>query len=64
MDEAKELYTQAANCFKLSHDWERASECYMHCVELEPDESDHATYYLDAAHCMKKVNTNKFLQYS
>ena len=36
----------------------------MKCIECEPDETDHASHYLDAAHCMKKVNTNMFLDYS
>ena len=44
--------------------WEKAVECYLKCAELEKEDSDTATHYLEAAHCIKKVNTNKFLEYS
>ena len=66
MDEAKELYSQAANCYKLSKNWERAVESYLKCVECtsEEDSSDTASYYLDAANCIKNVNTNQYLEYS
>jgi hypothetical protein len=41
-DEAKELYSQAANCYKVSQKWEKAVECYLRCVECETEESDTA----------------------
>jgi hypothetical protein len=34
----------------------------MRCIECEEDEGSCATYYGEAAKCMKKVNTNKFLE--
>ena len=65
MDEAKDLYAQAANCFKLSKSWEEATTCYLKCVECSgEDDSDCAGYYLEAAHCIKNANTNKFLEYA
>ncbi len=36
----------------------------MRCVECEKDEGNCAGYYAEAAKCMKKVNTNKFLELS
>ena len=37
----------------------------MRCVECAPGEDgEQAGYYLEAAHCIKNVNTNKFLEYS
>lgn len=36
----------------------------MRCVECEQEEGDCAQYYLEAAHCIKKVNTNQFLEFS
>ena len=65
MDEAKELYAQAANCFKLSKNFEKAVECYQKCVNCSgEDDTEVAGYYLDAAHCIKNVSTNKFLEYA
>ena len=64
MDEAKEIFQQAANCFKLSQQWKRATECYLKCVECEEGDASGATYYMEAAHSIKKVNTSKFLEYA
>ena len=65
MDEAKELFAQAANCYKLSKNWESAADAYLRCIDDSADsDSDQAGYYLEAAHCIKNVNTNKFLEYS
>ena len=36
----------------------------MKCVECEQEEQDYAQHYLEAAHCIKKVNTNLYLEYS
>jgi alpha-soluble NSF attachment protein len=41
-----------------------AVTCYLKCIECEPEESDHANYYLEAAHCIKKVNTERYIEYS
>ena len=66
MDDAKELFQQAANCYKLTKNWERAVQANMRCIECtEPDnDSEQAGYYLEAAHCIKNVSTNKFLSYA
>lgn len=65
MDEAKDLYQQAANFYKLTKNWDRAVDCWLQCVQCSPGEdSDQAQYYMEAAHCIKNVNTNKFLQYA
>lgn len=37
-DDAKELYLQAANCYKLQDDMESALRCYQECIKCE--ESD------------------------
>ena len=37
MDQACELFSQAANCYKLGKNWDRATECYMKCIECSPD---------------------------
>lgn len=67
LDEAKEFYSQAANCFKLAKNWDRAVECYLECVKCtgEEDSSDIAGYYSEAANCLKNShNTNKYLEYA
>jgi alpha-soluble NSF attachment protein len=62
MEEAKELFEKAAGSYKVAQQWEKAVDCYMRCIECEEDEGTCATYYGEAAKCMKKVNTNKFLE--
>ena len=65
MDEAKELFAAAANCFKLTKNGERSAEAYMRCIQCSgDDESDIAGYYLEAAHAIKGLSTNKFLEYA
>jgi alpha-soluble NSF attachment protein len=66
MDEARELFQQAANCYKLSKQWENAVAALMRCVECTPPEDDRETggFYQEAANCIKNVNTNKYLEYS
>jgi alpha-soluble NSF attachment protein len=38
----------------------------MRCIECTApdDDSEQAGYYLEAAHCIKNVSTNKFLNYA
>ena len=66
MEDARELFQQAANCYKLSKNMDRAVDSLMRCIECcaASEDSDQANYYLEAAHCIKNINTNKFLQYS
>ena len=65
MDEAKDLFQQAANCYKLCKDYERAVAALLRCIECSPgEESEQAGFYLEAAHCIKNVSTHKFLEYS
>lgn len=64
MDEAKEIFSQAANCYKIAQQWDRAVECYLKCVECEGNDGSGASYYLEAAHCIKKVNSHKFLEFA
>jgi len=61
-DEAKELFQQAANCYKMSKNWERAVDSYMRCAQCEPEEADGATYLLEAAHCLKKTSITGFVE--
>jgi tetratricopeptide (TPR) repeat protein len=48
-DDAKDLYLQAANCYKLSSDFQNAINCYEKCIECEENEADAATHYREAA---------------
>lgn len=52
-DDAKELYQQAANCYKHAKDPEQAVEMYLKCVECEADEGFKANHFKEAAMCMK-----------
>jgi tetratricopeptide (TPR) repeat protein len=48
-DDSKELYLQAANCYKLSNDFNRALHCYEKCIECEENDADQAVHYREAA---------------
>ena len=61
-DDAKDLYLQAANCFKLSGDFENALKCYEKCIACEENESDSAPHYREAANCIKETDTDKYVQ--
>lgn len=61
-EEARELLSQAANCFKLQQNWQKAIDCYLQCVEYCSEESEHASYLMDAAHCAKKISASKYLE--
>ena len=60
-DEAKELYLQAANCYKLSSDFEKALMCYEKCIACEESEADAAAHYREAAQCIKEHDSDKYV---
>ena len=65
LDEAKELFQQAANCYKLCKNYDLAVACLKRCIECSPgDDSEQAGFLLEAAHNIKNVNTKDFLDYS
>lgn len=66
MEEARELYQQAANCYKLSKEWDDAVSAYMMCVQCTSPDDDRETggYYQEAANCIKNVSTSKYIEYS
>ena len=61
-DEAKDLYLQAANCFKLGQDMDNALKCYEKCIECEESEADCAAHYREAANCIKESDSERYLQ--
>ena len=61
-DEAKELYLQAANCYKLSQDFEKAIHCYEECIRCEESDVDSAPHYREAALCIKEKDQDKYVQ--
>ena len=62
-DDAKELYSQAANCYKHARDTDQALVMYMRCIECEEDDGFKAGYYKEAAMCVKATDTQKYLEY-
>jgi tetratricopeptide (TPR) repeat protein len=62
MDEAKEYYQQAANCFKHAQDPTTAVEMYLKCIECESENSFKANLYRDAAAVCKSTNTEQYIQ--
>ena len=61
-DDAKDLYQQAANCYKHAREPEQAVEMYLKCVECENDDGYAANHYKEAALCMKQHDTQRYLQ--
>ena len=61
-DDAKDLYSQAANCYKHAKDPDQAVEMYLKAIECEADDGFKANYYKEAALCMKGKDTQKYLQ--
>ena len=58
-DKAKDLYQRAGNCFKLSKDFDKAASAYKKCADTEDDVPVASGIYVEAAMCMKKVNTSE-----
>lgn len=61
-DQAKELYQQAANCYKAGRDIEQAVECIMLCLDCEQDPLFQANYLRDAANLIKGTNSDRYLK--
>lgn len=64
MDDAKEFFEQAANCYKHNKDHEKALEMYMKCAECEPNEGFKANYIRDASILIKPIDTQKYIELS
>jgi hypothetical protein len=65
MDEAKELYSQAANCYKMADGMEdRAIEMLNKCADCEEQEQDKANFYKDCAILCKDRDSVKYIEYS
>ena len=62
-DEAKELYQQAANCYKLAQNHEKALECYQKCINCSEQESENAQLYREAANCVKESDPDKYVEF-
>jgi len=63
-DEAKEFFTKAAHCYKLSQNMEKAIECYEKCIKCESSDADAAPHYKEIAICAKELDADKYTQYS
>lgn len=59
-NEAKELFQQAANCYKAGNDRESAVECLMLCIECEPENLFKAGTLSEAAKLIKSTNSTKY----
>lgn len=61
-DEAKDLYLQAANCYKLSGAFDKAIHCYEECIKCEESDVDAAPHYREAAICIKENDQDKYVE--
>jgi len=60
-EEAAEMYTKAANLFKMSKKWDRSGEAYTKAAECHlklQSKHEAATNYIAAANCYKKSNVS------
>ena len=62
-DDAKELYQQAANCYKHARDHKQAIDMYLKCVECEADDGFKANYFKEAALVIKQHDTHRYLEF-
>eukprot|EP00826_Nyctotherus_ovalis_P026316 TRINITY_DN2057_c0_g1_i14.p1 TRINITY_DN2057_c0_g1~~TRINITY_DN2057_c0_g1_i14.p1 ORF type:complete len:220 (+),score=64.90 TRINITY_DN2057_c0_g1_i14:78-737(+) len=61
-ENAKGMYEKAANHFKLAKNFALASEACLKVADCESDEGVAASHYVEAANCMKKINTSEAVQ--
>jgi alpha-soluble NSF attachment protein len=61
MEEAAELFKQAANYFRLAKDYSSSARAFLRCADLLPD--DAAQYFSEAANVVRKVNTGEAVTY-
>eukprot|EP00123_Amoebidium_parasiticum_P009062 comp19205_c0_seq1/m.21940 comp19205_c0_seq1/g.21940 ORF comp19205_c0_seq1/g.21940 comp19205_c0_seq1/m.21940 type:complete len:292 (-) comp19205_c0_seq1:92-967(-) len=56
-EEAADLFTKAANAYKMAKKWREAGDCFTRVAELQKEGSKHesATNYINAATAYKKV---------
>lgn len=66
MDEAKELFQQAANCYKLTKNWEAAVQSLQRCVECTPEGEDRdlGGIYHEMANCVKNTSASQFIKFA
>ncbi|OMJ95734.1 hypothetical protein SteCoe_804 [Stentor coeruleus] len=61
MDEASELFKQAANFYRLAKDFQNSSAAFVKCAECKPEEA--ANYFSEAGNVLRKVNTAEAITY-
>lgn len=64
-EDARELYHQAANAFKLRKDWQKASEAFLRCAfcaQKAQCSDDEASAYQNAGDCLKKINVEEAIE--
>ena len=60
-DDAAELYSKAANLFKVAKNWSEAGKCFEQVAQMHlklKSAHEAATAYSDAANCYKKTDTS------
>ncbi|CAG9334973.1 NAPB_3 [Blepharisma stoltei] len=61
LEEASELYKQAANYYRLGKDYISSARSFCKCAECVPDEA--ANYYSEAGNVVRKVNSADAVSY-
>jgi len=61
-DDAKEFFSQAANCYKLDKKLEESVEMYLKCAECESEEGFKANFYRDAAQAIKSIDGERYVK--
>lgn len=61
MEEACDLYKQAANFFRLGKDFHASAEAFAKCAECVPEEA--ASYLTEAGNSIRKTNSSEAVNY-
>lgn len=66
VEDAAELYTQAANKFKMNKQWEEAAKAFIECANCNnklKNQYEEATNYVSAAVCYRKISAKEAVEY-
>jgi len=65
-EEAAEMYTKAANLFKIAKKWDAAADAFGRCAAVNVklnNRYEAATNFINAGTCLKKENINESVRY-
>ena len=58
------MFKQAANCYKMSNNYDSAARCLEKCINCEESDRDKAEHYKELARLFKESDTDKYVQFT